>query len=243
MSLPKKKYYAVARGRRTGIYLSWFGVDGAEKQIKGYPGALFRGFPTRKEAEDWLQAPTENRYSKGKRGQAKTSPEEALVAPAARDIVIYTDGSSLNNPGPGGYGVVIIEKDAKRRELSEGFRHTTNNRMEMLACIVGLRQFKKKVAVSLYSDSKYVINGITKGWARNWRARGWLKSDGKKALNPDLWEIFLELCEFHDVHFQWVKGHAGNPENERCDELANQAAAQKSDDNVDHGYEAESGFN
>ena len=155
-------------------------------------------------------------------------------------ILIYTDGSSLGNPGPGGYGVVIpstgswLEKD---RELSGGFRKTTNNRMELLACIVGLEQLKGPSAVDLYSDSRYVVDGITKGWARRWQANAWRKSNGEKALNIDLWKRLLALCDQHEVRFIWVKGHAGNPGNERCDQLATQAAARPNLP-ADRGYEA-----
>ena len=158
----------------------------------------------------------------------------AKVSPADR-IVIYTDGSSLGNPGPGGYGVVI-PSDGEDLELSGGFRKTTNNRMELLACIVGLEQFPSPETVVLYSDSRYVVDGITKGWAKGWQRNGWRKSNGAKALNIDLWKRLLELCSRHDVHFVWVKGHAGNPGNERCDQLATQAAA-KSNLPADQGYE------
>ncbi|HIP37843.1 MAG TPA: ribonuclease HI, partial [Desulfocapsa sulfexigens] len=118
------------------------------------------------------------------------------------------------------YGVVILA-DGAMRELSGGYRHTTNNRMELMACIKGIEALpsgKKKVV--LFSDSKYVVNGITKGWAKSWRKRGWIKSDGKPAVNPDLWEMLLDLTEGLDITFRWVKGHAGHPLNERCDQLA-----------------------
>jgi ribonuclease HI len=141
-------------------------------------------------------------------------------------IVVYTDGGSINNPGPGGYGIVI-ERAGKRQEISGGFRHTTNNRMEMMAAIVGLRELQncgKKVF--LYSDSSYLVNGITKGWARKWRSKGWRKGDGEPVLNIDLWKELLELLDGVDVLFNWVKGHAGNELNERCDRLAVSAARQ-----------------
>ena len=140
-------------------------------------------------------------------------------------VTIYTDGGSIGNPGPGGYGAVIL--DGKRRELSGGFRLTTNNRMELTAAVKALAELKQPSQVTLYSDSSYVVNGISKGWAKSWRANGWRKSDKKKALNSDLWRVLLDLCERHEVKFIWVEGHAGNRENERCDRLAVKAAKGK----------------
>ena len=139
-------------------------------------------------------------------------------------IVIYTDGGALNNPGPGGYGVVIIN-GTQTTELSKGFRLTTNNRMELLACIEALKAVKRSSAIVLYSDSKYVVDGITKGWAKKWRANGWMRTKNDPAINSDLWDKLLKSCEKHDVMFCWVKGHAGHAGNERCDTLATRAAA------------------
>ncbi|MDW7693653.1 ribonuclease HI [Flammeovirgaceae bacterium SG7u.111] len=151
----------------------------------------------------------------------------------ANSVVIYTDGSSRGNPGPGGYGTVLIsEKFKMRKELSEGFRKTTNNRMELLAVIKGLEALKVAgVDVLIYSDSKYVVDAVEKGWL--W---GWVKKGFKDKKNPDLWQKFIPLYKKHRVKFQWVKGHAGNPENERCDELAVDAA-EGSDLKVDVGFE------
>jgi ribonuclease HI len=140
-------------------------------------------------------------------------------------VTIYTDGACLGNPGPGGYGVVLLH-GPHRKELSGGFRLTTNNRMEMMAAIVGLRTLKAPCAVVLCTDSQYLANAITKGWAKRWRANGWKRTAKDKALNPDLWAPLLDLCAQHDVQFVWVRGHVGNPENERCDELSTQAARQ-----------------
>ncbi|ABO50966.1 RNase HI [Desulforamulus reducens MI-1] len=142
-----------------------------------------------------------------------------------KEITMYTDGACSGNPGPGGYGVVMLYK-GHRKELSAGFRDTTNNRMELLATIVGLETLKEKCNVNLYTDSQYVVNAIEKGWAKKWRANGWMRNKKEPALNPDLWERLLKLCEFHNVKFNWVKGHAGHPENERCDQLAVAAAKQ-----------------
>ncbi len=141
-----------------------------------------------------------------------------------KKVDIYTDGACSGNPGAGGYGVVMLYK-GNRKELSQGYKVTTNNRMEALAVIKALECLKEPCQVTLYSDSKYVVDSITKGWVYNWKKRGWVKSDKKKALNVDLWERLLELLEKHDVEFVWVKGHADNVENERCDELARMAIA------------------
>lgn len=141
-----------------------------------------------------------------------------------KHVNIYTDGACSGNPGPGGWGAVL-EYNGQRREMSGGERETTNNRMELTGVIEALRALKEPCDVTLVSDSKYVIDALTKGWARSWRARGWVKSDKKPALNSDLWAVLLELCERHTVHCQWIKGHAGHPENERCDAMAVAEAA------------------
>lgn len=142
-----------------------------------------------------------------------------------KKLDIYTDGACSGNPGAGGYGVVMLYKGA-RKELSQGYKTTTNNRMEALAVIKALESLKEPCNVTLYSDSKYVVDSITKGWVYNWKKKNWIKSDKKKALNVDLWERLLPLLELHNVEFVWVKGHADNVENERCDELARQAIAE-----------------
>ena len=141
-----------------------------------------------------------------------------------KTVTIYTDGACSGNPGPGGWGA-ILQYGAHRKEISGGAANTTNNRMELTAVIQGLAALNETCEVTLYSDSKYVIDALTKGWARSWRARGWVKSDKKPALNSDLWAVLLELCERHTVHCQWIKGHAGHPENERCVAMAVAEAA------------------
>lgn len=152
----------------------------------------------------------------------------------SKAVTIYTDGACQGNPGPGGY-CAILEYGEHRRELSGGFRRTTNNRMEMMAVIKALDALKARCAVTVVSDSEYVVNGITKGWAKGWRAKGWRRS-GKVVPNWELWSQLLELCESHHVRFEWVRGHAGHVENERCDELA-VAAAAGADLPADSGYE------
>jgi len=136
-----------------------------------------------------------------------------------KEVMIYTDGACSGNPGPGGYGVVLVY-NGHRKELSGGFKNTTNNRMEIMAAIKGLEALKTPCKVVLTSDSKYLIDAIEKGWVNKWKANGWMRNKTDKALNVDLWKRLLELMEIHDVEFKWIKGHAGHPENERCDQLA-----------------------
>lgn len=150
-------------------------------------------------------------------------------------VTIYTDGACLGNPGPGGYGVILQYGD-HRKELSGGYRLTTNNRMELTAAIRGLAALKESCQVQLVSDSEYLVNAIEKGWARRWQANGWYRQNKKMAENRDLWEELLRLCEKHQVRFEWIKGHAGHAENERCDQLALHAA-QLSNLPEDEGYE------
>ena len=136
-----------------------------------------------------------------------------------KEVTIYTDGACSGNPGPGGWAAILRYR-GREKVLSGGEAHTTNNRMELTAVITGLSALKEPCAVTLYSDSKYIIDAIQKGWAKKWRANGWMRNAKDPALNPDLWEKLLDLLEKHEVTFVWVKGHAGHPENERCDQLA-----------------------
>ena len=136
-----------------------------------------------------------------------------------KNVELFTDGACSGNPGPGGWGVVLRYGN-NEKELCGGEANTTNNRMELTAAIMGLSALKEPCKVRLVTDSKYVADGITKGWAASWQTNGSRKADKKPALNPDLWEKLLELIKTHDVTIEWVKGHAGHPENERCDRLA-----------------------
>ncbi len=146
-------------------------------------------------------------------------------------INIYTDGSAKGNPGPGGYGIVLSHNKIKK-ELSEGFKLTTNNRMELLAVIIGLESIKETgYKIIIYSDSKYVVDAVNKKWVFNWE-----KINYKKKKNSDLWKRFLKIYRMHQVVFKWIKGHAGHPQNERCDQLAVQASLNK-DLKTDTGYE------
>lgn len=144
---------------------------------------------------------------------------------AGRQVIMYTDGACHGNPGPGGYAAILIY-GAKRKELSGGFKNTTNNRMELMAAITGLEALREPCQVTLYSDSQYLVQSMNEGWVEKWRANGWKRNKKDLALNIDLWKQVLKLCEKHSVKFQWTKGHAGTPENERCDLLANEAAAE-----------------
>jgi len=157
-----------------------------------------------------------------------------------KNVTLYTDGGCIRNPGPGGYGVVLIY-GGHRKELSGGFRSTTNNRMEIYAAIAGLEAIKEPCSVTVYSDSQYLVNAIQKGWAKRWQANAWKRNKREKAINPDLWERLLELCDIHTVRFEWVRGHAGQKENERCDQLAGEAARGSRLD-IDKGYEKESPY-
>ncbi|MBQ2727083.1 MAG: ribonuclease HI [Clostridia bacterium] len=136
-----------------------------------------------------------------------------------KQVEIYTDGSCLNNPGPGGWGAILCWNGVEK-ELSGGDANTTNNRMELTAAIMALRALKQPCDVIMTSDSKYLCDGMSKGWAASWKRKGWKRADNSPAQNPELWDELLNLCSLHSVKFVWVKGHAGHPYNERCDEMA-----------------------
>jgi ribonuclease HI len=142
-----------------------------------------------------------------------------------KKVEIFTDGACKGNPGPGGWGSILRYKETEK-EISGGEANTTNNRMELTAVIKALELLKEPCEVELYTDSQYVANALTQGWARKWQANGWMRNKKEKALNPELWERLLKLYDTHSVKVNWVKGHAGHPENERCDRLA-VAAAEK----------------
>jgi ribonuclease HI len=150
-------------------------------------------------------------------------------------VEIYTDGACDPNPGPGGYGVVLLHPK-KRAEASGGFRRTTNNRMEIYAAIRGLELLKLPCQVTLYSDSKYLVDAMSAGWVTTWKKKDWWRTNQERALNIDLWERLLALCQTHQVEFRWIRGHAGNPENERCDQLSC-AALRQPNLSADEGYE------
>ncbi len=235
----KQKYYLVVRGRQPGWYRQWYGQDGAEAQVKGFPNALYKAFPSVEAARAWAET-----LPPADRAQAVTLLPPEATEPAndqndqadssAPTVVMYVDGSALGNPGPGGYGVVLRYKN-HYKELSGGFCLTTNNRMELMACIVGLRALKHPSKVIVHSDSAYVVNGMREGWAQRWQARNWMRTATESARNADLWAELLQLCDLHQVEFVKVPGHSGIPDNERCHELA-VAAAQQPDLPPDEGF-------
>jgi ribonuclease HI len=163
------------------------------------------------------------------------SPQDTVPAEPRPHVEIFTDGGCDPNPGPGGFGVVLCHP-RKRLELSGGFRRTTNNRMEILAAIQGLERLKQPCNVVLYSDSQYLVNAMTKGWALAWKKRDWWRTNQDRAANADLWARLLDLCATHSVQFRWIRGHAGNAENERCDQLSTVALHQPNLP-ADTGYE------
>ncbi len=235
--MSKKQYYVVVNGRRPGIYNKWLGEDGAANQVVNFPEAIYKGFYTRSEAIEWLKEFSEETLSslapellEAVDGDILPQDAESLedVLKAGK-VLIYTDGGAINNPGPGGYGIVLKYKD-RRKELSAGFRATTNNRMEILACIEALRALKQKCSGVIYSDSKYVVESMSHGWVKRWQTNGWMRNDKHQAENAD-------LCNQHEVEFRWTRGHVGKKDNERCDPLAMEAARRKNLP-ADAGYES-----
>lgn len=259
--MPKKlKFYAVKQGHNPGVYLDW---GSCSEQVIGFPGAIYKSFSSRAEAEAFLDiAPTGATVSAvqaplipglersrvpvtKKAKKTDVLPQVSEVdrtvirsrGPRLEKVEIYTDGGCFRNPGPGGYGVVILA-DGKRKELSGGFRKTTNNRMELMACIFGLQELGTKCEVAVWTDSQYLVNGISKGWAKRWQKDGWLRGD-QEVPNADLWQRLLDLRSAHKITFNWLRGHSGHKENERCDELATLAQRQRNLP-VDEVYERQS---
>ncbi len=216
-----KKIYAVACGRQTGLFDTW---AECEKNVRGYPGAKFKGFTDKHEALAWLgnPAPTPQNPT------APYAPDYPNNSATDNDVdyVIFTDGSCLKNPGAGGWAAVITEtKTGATRELKGGEAMTTNNRMEMCAAVNALATTAENARIKLYTDSQYLKNAFTKYWLRNWKRNGWQTSTGEPVKNRELWEKLDALVSSRHINFQWVKGHAGNRYNERCDELARTEAA------------------
>jgi ribonuclease HI len=213
----QKKYYAVVKGINPGIYANW---EETKTQVNGFPGAIYKSFKTQKEAADFIKDPS---------GEKKTgAPIRSITMNRELEpkdcIIVYVDGGSLGNPGPGGYGIVIDGWE----KISSGFQLTTNNRMELMAVIKTLENLidsNKKIII--YSDSSYVINGINKGWVKNWEKNKWFKSNGEPVLNSDLWKNLLELTGKIKLELRKVKGHSGDPLNEEADQLAKAAARSK----------------
>ena len=262
MAKTKQKFYAVRKGRTPGIYLTW---EDCSQQVTGVAGAIYKSFETRAEAERFLaggrgaqaaggaqpgapRPPIRTTPATGPATEASAHRQAAMPLASdnaegepprdaggseAKAVILYTDGGCFVNPGPGGYAAVLLY-DHQRREISGGFRRTTNNRMELMGCIAGLRLLTERSSVTVNTDSRYVVNSMSKGWAKRWKAAHWLR-DGETVPNADLWAELLVLCARHAVTFEWLRGHTGDPENERCHTLAT-AAMQQKDLPEDKGY-------
>ena len=208
-----KKFYAVKRGRKTGLYTVW---AECAAQVKGFQGAVYKGFMTEDEARAWLGG------ADARTEQPRAAAEMAAPSAPDADYIIHTDGSCLRNPGGAGGWAAVIETAATGavEEKSGGDPETTNNRMELTAALMALSAVPEGARVALYTDSQYLKNAFTKFWLPAWKKRGWKKADGEPVLNQDLWVQLDAAFATRQVQFHWVKGHAGNPRNERCDALA-----------------------
>ena len=214
-----KKFYAVKRGRKTGLFTVW---AECAAQVKGFQGAVYKGFMTEEEARAWLGG------ADARTEQPRAAAEMAEPSAPDADYIIHTDGSCLRNPGGAGGWAAVIETAATGvvEEKSGGAPETTNNRMELTAALMALSTVPEGARVALYTDSQYLKNAFTKFWLPAWKKRGWKKADGEPVLNQDLWVQLDAVFAARQVQFHWVKGHAGNPRNERCDALA-RAEAEK----------------
>ena len=214
-----KKFYAVKRGRKTGLFTVW---AECAAQVKGFQGAVYKGFMTEDEARAWLGG------ADARTEQPRAAAEMAAPSAPDADYIIHTDGSCLRNPGGAGGWAAVIETTATGavEEKSGGDPETTNNRMELTAALMALSAVPEGARVALYTDSQYLKNAFTKFWLPAWKKRGWKKADGEPVLNQDLWVQLDAAFATRQVQFHWVKGHAGNPRNERCDVLA-RAEAEK----------------
>lgn len=239
----KNKWYVVWSGRQTGVFTTW---TACQAQVVGYPGAKYKSFKSRAEAETALKR---GFSATAKPSSAKPSVQRSAPTSASKPryadhkqaladgrTVIYSDGGCDPNPGPGGYGVVLMTPNGVRQEASGGYRETTNNRMELMGWIEGLKLTEPRAAVAIFSDSKYVGDMYAKGFAAGWRDRGWKTSGKKPAANADLWSVLLKQTDERDVVFTHVYGHTGVAENERCDELTHEA--RRGDLAVDTAYES-----
>ena len=208
-----KKFYAVKRGRKTGLFTVW---AECAAQVKGFQGAVYKGFMTEDEARAWLGG------ADARTEQPRAAAEMAAPSAPDADYIIHTDGSCLRNPGGAGGWAAVIETAATGavEEKSGGDPETTNNRMELTAALMALSAVPEGARVALYTDSQYLKNAFTKFWLPAWKKRGWKKADGEPVLNQDLWVQLDAAFAARQVQFHWVKGHAGNPRNERCDALA-----------------------
>ena len=220
-----KKYYAVKRGRKTGVFTVW---AECAAQVQGFQGAVYKGFMTEAEARDWLDGAVDSAAPRAAKSGAAAKKSSALTVeePMDADYIIHTDGSCLRNPGGAGGWAAVIETVATGNveERSGGAAETTNNRMELTAALMAVTSVPEGARIALYTDSQYLKNAFTKFWLPAWKKRGWKKADGAPVLNQDLWMQLDAAFAARRVVFHWVKGHAGNPRNERCDELARSEA-------------------
>ena len=209
-----KKYYAIMNGRTIGIVTTW---EECKNATQGFSNAQFKGFDTKEEAENYLNHNKKNTVPKPSQG--KVHPKKNT------DYIIYTDGSCLKNPGPGGYAAIIIDTYSKKiKEVSGGDADTTNNRMELSAAIAALSVIPKQSNIVIYTDSQYMKNAFTSGWLKNWKISNWKTSSGSAVKNVDLWRSLDDLVSQFNIEWNWVKGHSNVEYNERCDELANKEA-------------------
>ena len=224
-----KKYYAVKRGRKTGIFTVWAECSA---QVQGFQGAVYKGFTTEAEARDWLDGALDSSAPRAAKSgtAAKKSSVPTVEESVDADYIIHTDGSCLVNPGGAGGWAAVIETVATGAvmEKSGGDPETTNNRMELTAALEALSAVPEGSRVALYTDSQYLKNAFTKFWLPAWKKRGWKKADGESVHNQDLWMQLDAAFAARRVQFHWVKGHAGNERNERCDELARAEAEKRS---------------
>ena len=215
----KQKFYAVKVGKTPGIYNSW---SDCEKEVKGFNGAKFKSFATRNEALSWL----DGKDFSTETNRIEKSNADSNIETTETNFLIYTDGSCLKNPGgAGGWAAIVTDTHTGEiKELTGGEKATTNNRMELSAALFALSSIKKPSTITLVTDSEYLKNAFTKNWLKNWQKRNWKTATGADVKNRDLWEKLSFEVNRHKIYFSWVKGHAGNPQNERCDFLAKNEA-------------------
>ena len=231
MTKAQKQYYIVVRGRKPGLYTTWFGDDGASKQVENFTDAIYKGFYNKEDALIWLRGVSEETVRKYAPNLLELVDYSAPIKVVDTDIellkegkvIMHTDGCALGSPGAGGFAA-ILRYQHREKEISGGFQETTNNRMELIACIEGLKALKQKSSVIVFSDSKYLIDSINNKWIYKWRNIKWVKSKNRKVPNADLWKTLLELIEQHEVEFRWIRGHNIDRSNQRCDFLAREAA-------------------
>lgn len=244
----RQKYYAVRRGRTTGLFYSW---DKCKEQIHLWRGAEYKSFSNKESALSWLNyeikpeqaaelaAKTAQLFSTADPNAPADNPATETTAETTGDgqaaptgekkpkaiYAIYTDGSCLKNPGgPGGWAAIVVEKGASRLEISGGAPETTNNRMELTAAIRGIARTRYRSEIYLYTDSQYLRNAVDKNWLKKWKKNGWKTSTGGEVKNQDLWQELEKVMKKRTINFNWILGHAGHPENERCDQMAKKAA-------------------